>query len=96
MDLEDDSDLQDAMLSVHHAVIHTLAGTGAFKIIENHHGRAFIQQAQPVLQGPLPLPPGALPPGAAPVDPRVLQGGDGAPAGNRAERRAAQRGKKKH
>jgi ATP-dependent protease ClpP protease subunit len=39
--LEDDQRLQDAVLSVHHACILTLAGTGAFKIIEtitaSHH-----------------------------------------------------------
>jgi hypothetical protein len=93
VDLEADSELQDAMLSVHHAVSHTLAGTGAFKIIENHHGRAFIQQAKPeiVLQGPLPLQPAALPPG---VTPQQLQDGDGPAGGNRAQRRAAQRKKR--
>ena len=47
--LEDDSDLQDAVLSVHHACIHTLAATPAKKIIENHNGKAFIQFA-PVTQ----------------------------------------------
>jgi len=47
--LEDDNDLQDAVLSVHHACIHTLSGTSAFKIIENHLGKAFIQIAQPVI-----------------------------------------------
>lgn len=46
--LEDDNGLQDAVLSVHHANIHTLSGTNAFKIIENHLGKAFIQVAQPV------------------------------------------------
>ena len=43
--LEDDPDLQDAVLSVHHACIHTLAATPAKKIIENHNGKAFIQFA---------------------------------------------------
>jgi len=47
--LESDPDLQDAVLSVHHACIHTLSGTNAFKIIENHMGKAFIQIAQPVV-----------------------------------------------
>jgi hypothetical protein len=51
--LEDDQDLQDAVLSVHHACILTLAGTGAFKIIENHDGVAFVSVAQQVIvQGP--------------------------------------------
>lgn len=43
--LEDEPDLQEAVLSVHHACIHTLTGTAAFKIIENHTGKAFIQMA---------------------------------------------------
>jgi membrane-bound ClpP family serine protease len=51
--LEDDQKLQDAVLSVHHACIHTLGATPAFKIIENHEGRAFIQIAhQVVVQRP--------------------------------------------
>lgn len=44
--LESDQDLQDAVLSVHHAFTATLQGTGAFKIIENHLGNAFVLQAQ--------------------------------------------------
>jgi hypothetical protein len=66
LDLEADDELQDLMLSVHHAFNHTLSGTAAFKIIENHHGRAFVQQktiAQLVLEGPQAP---AAPPGAAP------------------------------
>jgi hypothetical protein len=47
--LEDDNDLQDRVLSIHHAMIHTLSGTDAFKIIENHLGKAFIQIAKPVV-----------------------------------------------
>lgn len=43
--LEEKPNLQDAVLSIHHASIHTLAGTLAFKIIENHTGKAFIQMA---------------------------------------------------
>lgn len=51
--LEDNQRLQDAVLTVHHACIHTLSATPAFKIIENHKGVAFIQIAQTVLiQGP--------------------------------------------
>lgn len=46
--LEDNQALQDAVLSVHHACIHTLGATSAFKIIENHAGRAFIQIAHQV------------------------------------------------
>ncbi len=52
--LEDDPRLQDAVLSVHHACIHTLSATNAFKIIENHKGIAFIQSLQRVVvQGPM-------------------------------------------
>jgi len=47
--LEKDPGLQDAVLSAHHACIHTLYGTNAFKIIENHEGIAFIQIAQTVV-----------------------------------------------
>jgi hypothetical protein len=42
--LEDDHDLQEAVLSLHHACIHTLSTTNAAKIIENQNGKAFIQQ----------------------------------------------------
>ncbi len=44
--LEADQHLQDAVLTVHHASIITLQATTAFKIIENHTGRAFIQVAK--------------------------------------------------
>lgn len=47
--LEDDKRLQDAVLTVHHACIHTLSATPAFKIIENHLGVAFIQQIAPTV-----------------------------------------------
>ena len=46
--LEDDQALQDAVLSVHHSCIHTLGATQAFKMIENHDGRALIQIAHQV------------------------------------------------
>jgi len=39
--LEESQDLQDAVLSVHHACMHTLSSTGTMKIIENHCGQAF-------------------------------------------------------
>jgi ATP-dependent protease ClpP protease subunit len=51
-DLENDQELQEKVLTVHHACIHTLSSTGAFKIIENQDGVAFIQVAkQVVVQG---------------------------------------------
>ena len=36
--LEDDDELQDAVLSLHHACMLTFAATAAFKIIDNHKG----------------------------------------------------------
>lgn len=49
--LEDNQDIQNAALSVHHAFIHTLSSTVACKIIENHMGAAFIQ-SQKIIQLP--------------------------------------------
>lgn len=43
--LEDQQDLQEAVLSVHHACVQTVTETPAFKIIENHNGVAFITSA---------------------------------------------------
>lgn len=48
VDLESDQAIQDAVLSVHHATMHTFAQTGALKIIENHLGRAFIKVGQAI------------------------------------------------
>lgn len=73
-DLEVDQALQDAVLSVHHATVHTLQGP-AVKIVENHLGRTFAKLTQQlVLQVPMmgpgqaaPFPPGVpgtRPPGA--------------------------------
>ena len=41
--LEEDGELQDAVLSVHHAAMHTFSARPAAKIIENHHGRAWVK-----------------------------------------------------
>ncbi len=46
VEMEADQMLQDAILSVHHACIHTLTSTPAFKIIENQNGQAFIRIVQ--------------------------------------------------
>jgi Serine dehydrogenase proteinase len=68
--LEEEQKLQDAVLSVHHATMHTLGGP-ALKIVENHLGRAFVKlggaiQIQVPTPGPalLPqqIPPLQLPP----------------------------------
>lgn len=58
--LEDDQRLQDAVLSVFHATIHTFNGTGAVKIVENHLGKAYVKQLQMVLVQ-TPAPSGAMP-----------------------------------
>lgn len=71
--LERSQHLQDAVLSVHHATMHSLQGP-AIKIVENHLGRTFAKVAQQlVVQMPMPLqvppgqpPPGLLPPGLIP------------------------------
>ena len=44
--IEDDQEFQDKILSVHHACIHTLSGTDACKIIENHASGAYLKIAQ--------------------------------------------------
>ncbi len=45
--LESDQGLQDAILSVHHACIHTLTRTPVIKLIENHRGVGFISAFAP-------------------------------------------------
>lgn len=47
--LEDNQDLQEAVLSVHHACMLTLSDTGACKIIENQDGVAFIKVVTPMV-----------------------------------------------
>ena len=39
-----DGEVQDLVLTVHHCFIHALSNTPAFKIIENHLGRALVRQ----------------------------------------------------
>jgi membrane-bound ClpP family serine protease len=46
--LEDDDKLQDAVLTVHHAFIHTLAASNAASVIENQLGVSFFQNVRPV------------------------------------------------
>lgn len=59
--LEDDQDLQEAVLSVFHTLMHTFNGS-AVKIIENQLGRRFVKHGgvQMVIN------PGAMPPGGPP------------------------------
>jgi hypothetical protein len=68
--LEDDQRLQDAILSVHHATLHTFSA-GAVKIIENSLGLGYytvqqqmlVQFQQPSQPAPAPAPPQQIPPG---------------------------------
>ena len=46
-DLESNQDLQDAVLTTHHAFMHTFSSTHCVKIIENHEGIAYIEQSAP-------------------------------------------------
>ena len=50
--LENDQRLQDLVLSVHHAARHTFSDTGTTKLIENHHGRAYLEILRPVVMQP--------------------------------------------
>ncbi len=55
-DLEHNPQLQDAVLSVHHASLHTLSGP-CVKLIENHEGRGVYELAQQaVVQLPVQIP----------------------------------------
>jgi hypothetical protein len=46
--LEDDNDLQDIVLTIHHAYMHTFSQTPAIKIVENHKGVATVlREGQP-------------------------------------------------
>jgi len=46
--LEDDQQLQDLVLSVHHAVSHTMYHAGVVKIVENHQGKIYLVIHQPM------------------------------------------------
>lgn len=46
--LEDDQELQDAVLTTHHAFMHTFSHTAAVKVIENQNGIAYIEQSVPM------------------------------------------------
>ena len=63
--LEEPQELQDAVLSVYHATVHTFGGSSATKIIENHLGRAYVQHGGQVMV----LPPGVPPTPQNPVAP---------------------------
>jgi len=42
--IEDDSTLQDLLLTVHHCYMHSLMNTPSYKMIENHLGAALVKQ----------------------------------------------------
>ncbi len=54
--IEDDQNLQDVVLTVHHCFMHSLMNTAAFKMIENHKGSALVKQqiVQQVVMQPAP------------------------------------------
>jgi Serine dehydrogenase proteinase len=52
VELEGDQRLQDLVLTVHHASIITLQATPCYKMVENHMGRAFMQNIQVHLAPP--------------------------------------------
>ncbi|MFC3074925.1 SDH family Clp fold serine proteinase [Shinella pollutisoli] len=67
-ELEADQTFQDLVLTIHHCYMHTLANTAAFKITENHLGRALVkQQASQVVEVPMSqLVPFEMPSGSPP------------------------------
>lgn len=92
LDLEVDPVLQDLVLSVHHAVRHTFNNTGATKLIENHSGRAYIEQMQQQVVQVVGQQPSSPPPATPvnPVNPLVVPHPQ-QPVVNRADRRKQQR-----
>ena len=60
-DLEDNGQVQDAVLSIHHATMHTFSATAVVKIIENHLGRAWINHNNAGMPVPVPIPVPAVP-----------------------------------
>ena len=72
--LEDDPKLQDLVLTIHHAFMHTFARSPAIKIVENHLGVATVLMegipaiGQPFMLGAMPNLP---PPAPVPVQPVV-------------------------
>ncbi len=87
--LEKDEKLQDAVLSAHHATMHTFSGTRASKIVENHHGRAWVMMSGEVMLQ-VAGPPGGPPPGGGPAVPPTPGRGEL----SRAERRRQKFGRR--
>ncbi len=55
IDMETDHDLQDLILTAHHAFMHTFGSTFANKIVENHLGIAYVEM-QATFQAQMPPP----------------------------------------
>ena len=60
-DLEANEQVQDAVLSVHHATMHTFSATAVAKIVENHRGRAWINHNNAGMPVPVSIPVPAIP-----------------------------------
>lgn len=58
--LEDDDELQELVLTLHHTYMHTFGISGCVKIVENHLGRAMIRNMPMQMGVPMgmPMPPG--------------------------------------
>jgi hypothetical protein len=55
--LEDNQELQDAILSVYHALTHTFSSGSIIKIVENHNGKAMMDNMlSPLPAFPFPMP----------------------------------------
>ena len=67
-DLESDQELQDLVLSVHHAINHTMNHTGTVKLVENHNGKAFVRKVGTILA--MPRPDASSQPGQPPPQPQ--------------------------
>ena len=92
VDLEVDQELQDRVLSVYHAINHTMTLSGTVKIIENHLGKGMFRAFKLVAVGG-PVLPGQLGVPATPVAPGASASG---PPMNRQQRRAEARKGQRH
>lgn len=70
--MEDDPKLQDVILTIHHCYMHTMANSNAFKVIENHEGKAMIKNVNILPNLPQPqffVPQVSVPPVPRPPEP---------------------------
>lgn len=73
-ELESDQIFQDLVLTIHHCYMHTLSNTNAFKITENHLGRALVKtQAMQFAMVPQGAQPAALPVPAIPLGAECME-----------------------